>query len=101
MPVLHSWFCSYYLIQVKKEVGDVSILINNAGIVTGRKFLDCPDELIEKSFDVNFKAHLWVTIFPSRHKYKVTLMLKAPSSCSLVIVLASKQSPDFSVSDLS
>ncbi|XP_024427999.1 epidermal retinol dehydrogenase 2 [Desmodus rotundus] len=45
--------------QVKKEVGDVSILINNAGIVTGRKFLNCPDELIEKSFDVNFKAHLW------------------------------------------
>ncbi|XP_061027318.1 epidermal retinol dehydrogenase 2-like [Eubalaena glacialis] len=45
--------------QVKKEVGDVSILINNAGIVTGRKFLDCPDELMEKSIDVNFKAHLW------------------------------------------
>ncbi|XP_059971746.1 epidermal retinol dehydrogenase 2 isoform X1 [Mesoplodon densirostris] len=45
--------------EVKKEVGDVSILINNAGIVTGRKFLDCPDELMEKSFDVNFKAHLW------------------------------------------
>ncbi|KAF6101038.1 short chain dehydrogenase/reductase family 16C member 5 [Phyllostomus discolor] len=45
--------------QVKKEVGDVSILINNAGIVTGRKFLNCPDELMEKSFDVNFKAHLW------------------------------------------
>ncbi|KAB0371569.1 hypothetical protein FD755_016507 [Muntiacus reevesi] len=45
--------------QVKKEVGDVSILINNAGIVTGRKFMDCPDELIEKSLDVNFKAHIW------------------------------------------
>uniref|UniRef100_G3TAT1 Short chain dehydrogenase/reductase family 16C member 5 n=2 Tax=Loxodonta africana TaxID=9785 RepID=G3TAT1_LOXAF len=45
--------------QVKKEVGDVSILINNAGIVTGRKFLECPDELMEKSLDVNFKAHLW------------------------------------------
>lgn len=45
--------------QVKKEVGDVSILINNAGIVTGKKFLDCPDELMEKSFEVNFKAHLW------------------------------------------
>ncbi|KAM5211380.1 epidermal retinol dehydrogenase 2-like [Hipposideros larvatus] len=45
--------------QVKREVGDVSILINNAGIVTGKKFLDCPDELMEKSFDVNFKAHLW------------------------------------------
>lgn len=45
--------------QVKKEVGDVSILINNAGIVTGKKFLNCPDNLMEKSFDVNFKAHLW------------------------------------------
>ncbi|XP_007531587.1 epidermal retinol dehydrogenase 2 [Erinaceus europaeus] len=45
--------------QVKKEVGDVSILINNAGIVTGRSFLQCPDDLMEKSFDVNFKAHLW------------------------------------------
>ncbi|XP_029779328.1 epidermal retinol dehydrogenase 2 isoform X1 [Suricata suricatta] len=45
--------------QVKKEVGDVSILINNAGIVTGHGFLDCPEELIEKSLDVNFKAHLW------------------------------------------
>ncbi|XP_057646931.1 epidermal retinol dehydrogenase 2 [Chionomys nivalis] len=45
--------------QVKKEVGDVSILINNAGIVTGKKFLDCPDDLMEKSLEVNFKAHLW------------------------------------------
>ncbi|XP_036884461.1 epidermal retinol dehydrogenase 2 [Sturnira hondurensis] len=45
--------------QVKKEVGDVAILINNAGIVTGRDFLSCPDDLMEKSIDVNFKAHLW------------------------------------------
>ncbi|XP_037659399.1 epidermal retinol dehydrogenase 2 isoform X2 [Choloepus didactylus] len=45
--------------QVKKEVGDVSILINNAGVVTGKSFLNCPDDLMEKSFDVNFKAHLW------------------------------------------
>uniref|UniRef100_A0A7N5JHR0 Short chain dehydrogenase/reductase family 16C member 5 n=1 Tax=Ailuropoda melanoleuca TaxID=9646 RepID=A0A7N5JHR0_AILME len=45
--------------QVKKEVGDVSILINNAGIVTGKSFLDCPDDLMEKALDVNFKAHLW------------------------------------------
>ncbi|XP_006140931.1 epidermal retinol dehydrogenase 2 [Tupaia chinensis] len=45
--------------QVKKEVGDVSILINNAGIVIGKKFLDCPDEHLEKLFDVNFKALLW------------------------------------------
>uniref|UniRef100_H0WGM5 Short chain dehydrogenase/reductase family 16C member 5 n=2 Tax=Otolemur garnettii TaxID=30611 RepID=H0WGM5_OTOGA len=66
-PQVHAYTCDcsrredVYRVadQVKKEVGDVSILINNAGIVTGKKFLDCPDELMEKSFDVNFKAHLW------------------------------------------
>ncbi|KAF7246223.1 Epidermal retinol dehydrogenase 2 [Varanus komodoensis] len=47
--------------QVKKEVGDVSILINNAGIVTGNMFLECPDSLIEKTMEVNAMAHFWVT----------------------------------------
>ncbi|XP_001513928.2 epidermal retinol dehydrogenase 2 [Ornithorhynchus anatinus] len=45
--------------QVKKEVGDVTILINNAGIVTGKRFLDTPDEMVEKSFQVNSIAHCW------------------------------------------
>ncbi|XP_074002246.1 epidermal retinol dehydrogenase 2-like [Numenius arquata] len=45
--------------QVKKEVGDVSILINNAGIVTGKWFMDSPDSLVEKSMEVNIMAHFW------------------------------------------
>ncbi|KAK6302545.1 hypothetical protein J4Q44_G00269000 [Coregonus suidteri] len=45
--------------QVKREVGDVSILINNAGIVTGKKFMDAPDSLIEKTIEVNTMAHFW------------------------------------------
>ncbi|XP_063318094.1 epidermal retinol dehydrogenase 2-like isoform X1 [Pelmatolapia mariae] len=45
--------------QVKREVGDVSILVNNAGIVTGKKFMDAPDSLIEKTMDVNIMAHFW------------------------------------------
>ncbi|NWI37881.1 RDHE2 dehydrogenase, partial [Picathartes gymnocephalus] len=45
--------------QVKKEVGDVSILINNAGIVIGKRFLDSPDSLIEKTMAVNTMAHFW------------------------------------------
>ncbi|KAK3578259.1 hypothetical protein CHS0354_011582 [Potamilus streckersoni] len=45
--------------KVKKEFGDVDILVNNAGIVTGRKFLDCPDEMIKKTMDVNIMAHYW------------------------------------------
>ncbi|XP_068044680.1 epidermal retinol dehydrogenase 2-like [Anomalospiza imberbis] len=45
--------------QVKKEVGDVSILINNAGIVIGKSFLDSPDSLVEKTMEVNTMAHFW------------------------------------------
>lgn len=45
--------------QVKKEVGDVSILINNAGIVIGKRFLDSPDPLVEKTMQVNAVAHFW------------------------------------------
>ncbi|NWZ69026.1 RDHE2 dehydrogenase, partial [Acrocephalus arundinaceus] len=45
--------------QVKKEVGDVSILINNAGVVIGKRFLDTPDPLLEKTMDVNTMAHFW------------------------------------------
>ncbi|NXR87712.1 RDHE2 dehydrogenase, partial [Hypocryptadius cinnamomeus] len=44
---------------VKKEVGDVSILINNAGVVIGKKFLDSPDPLVEKTMEVNTMAHFW------------------------------------------
>lgn len=45
--------------QVKREVGDITILVNNAGIVTGKKFMDAPDSLIEKTMEVNTMAHFW------------------------------------------
>ncbi|NXO58856.1 RDHE2 dehydrogenase, partial [Aramus guarauna] len=45
--------------QVKKEVGDVSILVNNAGTVIGKRFLDSPDSLVEKTMEVNAMAHFW------------------------------------------
>jgi short-subunit dehydrogenase len=35
-------------------------LINNAGIVTGKKFLESSDTAIEKTFQVNTLAHFWV-----------------------------------------
>jgi len=37
----------------------VSILINNAGIVTGKTILDCPDKLMSLCMDVNTTAHFW------------------------------------------
>ncbi|XP_005108793.2 protein dhs-3 [Aplysia californica] len=47
--------------KVKADVGNVDVLVNNAGIVTGRKFLDCPDGLVEKTMEVNTNAHFWTT----------------------------------------
>uniref|UniRef100_A0A2K6EF47 Short chain dehydrogenase/reductase family 16C member 5 n=1 Tax=Propithecus coquereli TaxID=379532 RepID=A0A2K6EF47_PROCO len=45
--------------QVRKEVGDVTILINNAGVVTGKLLLDTPDHMVERSFLVNAISHFW------------------------------------------
>lgn len=46
--------------KVKHEVGSVTILVNNAGIVSGNYFLDIPDEKIVKTLEVNTMAHFWV-----------------------------------------
>lgn len=46
--------------QVREEVGDVAVLVNNAGIVSGKKLLDSEDGETEKVFAVNTLAHFWV-----------------------------------------
>ncbi|KAK6619626.1 hypothetical protein RUM43_012383 [Polyplax serrata] len=45
--------------KIQKEVGDVSILINNAGIMPCKKFLAHQPEEIKRIFDVNVFAHFW------------------------------------------
>ena len=39
--------------------GPVDILINNAGVVSGKDFLELPDEKINATFDVNVLALFW------------------------------------------
>ncbi|KAM4705977.1 epidermal retinol dehydrogenase 2 [Rhinophrynus dorsalis] len=69
--------------QVKKEVGDVTILINNAGIVTGKKFIDSPDALVEKTMEVNCMAHFWTykaflpAMMASNHGHLVSIASSA------------------------
>ncbi|NXL32775.1 RDHE2 dehydrogenase, partial [Glaucidium brasilianum] len=69
--------------QVKKEVGDVNILVNNAGIVTGKRFIDCPDSLVEKTMDVNIMAHFWTykaflpAMMASNHGHLVSIASSA------------------------
>jgi all-trans-retinol dehydrogenase (NAD+) len=44
---------------VKKDVGKVDILINNAGVVSGKPLLECTDKEIIKTMEVNTLAHFW------------------------------------------
>ncbi|KAG9436079.1 epidermal retinol dehydrogenase 2 isoform X1 [Apis mellifera carnica] len=46
---------------VKKEVGKVTILINNAGVAHELKFLDSPDKLLIRTMDVNVMSHFWTS----------------------------------------
>jgi len=39
----------------------VDVLVNNAGIVTGGKFVDVPDERDRAAIDVNLMAAIWTT----------------------------------------
>lgn len=40
----------------------MTILINNAGVVTGKLFLNTPDDMVERSFLVNALSHVWVSL---------------------------------------
>ncbi|EFN68195.1 Epidermal retinal dehydrogenase 2 [Camponotus floridanus] len=46
--------------KVKKEVGDVTILVNNAGIMPCHAFLDHTIDEIKRIFDINVLAHFWM-----------------------------------------
>ncbi|EZA47617.1 hypothetical protein DMN91_012216 [Ooceraea biroi] len=65
--------CSYYCDITNKEevyrtakavqieVGNVSLLVNNAGYVYGKTFMELPDHEIERTFKVNVLSHYWIT----------------------------------------
>lgn len=44
-----------------RETGPVDVIINNAGIVTGKPLLEAADEAIERTMAVNVLALYWVT----------------------------------------
>jgi all-trans-retinol dehydrogenase (NAD+) len=45
--------------EVRRDGHRVDVLVNNAGVVSGRAFLDLTDEDIERTFRVNTFAHYW------------------------------------------
>jgi short-subunit dehydrogenase len=46
--------------QMKRDVGaDVSVLVQNAGIVAGKPFLQGEDAYSQRTMEVNAMAHFW------------------------------------------
>jgi all-trans-retinol dehydrogenase (NAD+) len=84
--------------QVRQEIGDVTIIINNAGIVNGKWLLETADEKIAKVMDVNVTAHFWILkaflphMIETNHGQIVTISSIAGRSASprLVDYCASK-----------
>ncbi|KAK9505941.1 hypothetical protein O3M35_009896 [Rhynocoris fuscipes] len=46
--------------RIVKDVGPVTILVNNAGIMPAHRFLDHKPEEIQKIFEVNILSHFWL-----------------------------------------
>jgi all-trans-retinol dehydrogenase (NAD+) len=45
--------------EAAQTVGAVDILVLNAGVVSGKKFLEIPDDKIQRTFEVNTMSHFW------------------------------------------
>lgn len=45
---------------IRNEIGDVTILVNNAGVIYVADILSLTDEKIQRTFDVNIIAHFWL-----------------------------------------
>jgi NAD(P)-dependent dehydrogenase (short-subunit alcohol dehydrogenase family) len=46
---------------VREEVGEISILVNNAGIMPCHPLLQHNHQEIRKIFEINILAHFWVS----------------------------------------
>lgn len=45
---------------VQQQVGDVTILVNNAGILQNLPFMELDSARIRKTFEINILAYFWV-----------------------------------------
>ena len=70
----------------RKSFGDVTILINNAGIVSGKKILEISHKLAEKTLQVNTLAHIYTVkeFLPSMIKKNHGHIVSIASSAGLV-----------------
>ena len=65
--------------RVKEEVGNVSMLVNNVGIVNCKSILELKDEEIIRTVDINFLAHYWVSV-TSMFDHRIMCVSSSPYS---------------------
>jgi all-trans-retinol dehydrogenase (NAD+) len=69
-----------------KKLGPVDLLINNAGVVSGKTLLETPDEKIQKTFDVNVFPLFWTAkaFLPSMIERKTGHIVTIASAAGLI-----------------
>ena len=79
--------------QLREDIGDPTILINNAGVASSKDLFEETDEEIEQTFHVNILAHFWIVreflthIIQKNHGHIVTV-----ASMASFVTLASNVS---------
>ena len=67
---VHTFYCDitdekqvYRLAEdVEKEIGPVTILINNAGVMYSGSVINCSDNLLKRQVEINTISHFWVSM---------------------------------------
>ena len=67
----------------------MSVVVNNAGVVSGSNFLESSDLKNQLTMDVNCMAHLWVTkaFLPDMIKFREGNLARCASVCRWVAQL--------------
>ena len=63
---------------IQAQFGTISILVNNAAIVQGKRIWELSEEEINKTIDVNLKGTIWVTRFGVPHCFLQCLETDTP-----------------------
>lgn len=73
---------------VRRDLGrDVTMLVNNAGVVAGKRLLDCADELIERTMKVNCHALFWVRTLSSKKRLLKSSRSEGKTSAVLNLIV--------------
>jgi len=85
---------------IKEEIGDPTVLVNNAGVVQGKLILDLSPEDTKQTFGVNTLAHFWTlkAFLPAMIQKKEGHIV---SVSSIMGVFASAQMTDYCASKAS